>query len=103
MLKATRLKTEINSQWIGEEKERVRGLSVTLTDIRGFEGYYGYSQIVRFVTEDGNILKWFTGVEIPFEIGDTLTLDGTIKQLVEDKYEDDAQVTILTRCKIRGE
>lgn len=89
------------SHYIAEEGKRVRDVLVTLTSVRGFEGMYGYSQIVRFEDEENNIIKWFTSVEVPYEIGDHLLLTGTVKSCSEDKYENGAEVTILTRCKMK--
>lgn len=89
------------SEYIGAVKDKIENLKVKLTAVRGFETRYGFSQIVRFETETGDIVKWFTTVNIPFEIGSELYLNGTIKELVEDKYENGARVTVLTRCKLR--
>lgn len=89
------------SHYIAEEGKRVYDIPVTLTSVRGFDGMYGYSQIVRFEDAEGNIIKWFTSVEIPYEIGDTLLLTGTVKSCSEDKYENGAEVTTLTRCKMK--
>ena len=89
------------SKWLGEEKERLYGLEVKVTNIIRYSSYYGESSIVVFITKDGNICKWFTSVSLPFTIGDEIVIDGTIKELVNDKYEDNAEVTILTRCKVK--
>ncbi len=88
------------SDYIAEVGKRVRNIPVTLTSVRGFEGMYGYSQIVRFEDEDGNIIKWFTASELSFEPGDKVLLTGTVKKCDIDKYEDGAKVTTLTRCKL---
>lgn len=88
------------SEWIGEPNERLYNLSVKVKNIGKYSSIYGEGSIVTFETEDGNLCKWFTQVVLPFAIGDTVVINGTIKQLVNDKYEDDAEVTILTRCKI---
>ena len=61
---------------------------------------YGEGSIITFETEDGNICKWFTQTYLSFVVGDNLIINGTVKELINDKYEDDAEVTILTRCKI---
>lgn len=100
LIKEVRPVKESNSCWIGDIKDKIKDLPVKLTNIRGFNGNYGYSQIVRFETEEGDIIKWFTSVNIPFEVGDILFLSGTIKDLVNDKYEDGAEVTIMTRCNM---
>lgn len=89
------------SKWIGQEKERLYDIPVRITAIGKYNSFYGEGSIVTFVTEEGNICKWFTQVYLPFAIGDEVLLTGTVKQLVNDKYEDGAEVTILTRCKIK--
>ena len=89
------------SEWIGKEKERLYNLEVKVTAIAKYNSYYGEGSIVTFVTKDGNICKWFTQVVLSFSIGDEIVIDGTIKELINDKYEDNAKVTILTRCKVK--
>lgn len=85
------------SKWIGEEKEKIAELPVILASIRTFEGYYGQSQIIKFLNED-NVIIWFTATNIKFEIGDSLLLSGTIKKL--ETYKDRAQ-TVMTRCQLK--
>lgn len=87
------------SEWIGEEKEKLNQYPVTLVSVHGFEGYYGFSQVVKFVDVQGNILTWFTAVDINFDLGDELLLSGTIKQHSEYKGE---KSTVLTRCKLKS-
>lgn len=85
------------SEWVGQEKEKISDLPVTLVSIRGFEGYYGYSQVVKFLNGD-NMITWFTATDIPFEPGDELLLSGTIKKL--DEYKGD-KITVMTRCRMK--
>ena len=85
------------SHWIGTEGEKIKDLSVTLVGIRGFETRFGYSQAVTFNDAEGDVLTWFTSVNIPFEISDSCKLSGTVKKL--DEYKGCKQ-TILTRCKL---
>lgn len=89
------------SRYVGEIGERLTNLKVKLISIFGFDGHYGFSQVVKFVDEEGNIFKWFTASGIKFEPNSTLLLSGTVKEQKTDKYEDDAEVTILTRCKLK--
>lgn len=87
-----------NSQWIGEEKEKITDYPVKLVDIAGFETVYGYSQCVKFEDEDGNIITWFTKVNIPYEKGTDLVMSATIKKL--DKYKG-TKTTVVTRAKLK--
>ena len=86
------------SEWVGEVGEKIKMLPVTLIGVYGFQGRYGYSQVVKFKDEDGNVLTWFTAVNIPVEIGSSCLLSGTIKN--HDEYKGE-KTTILTRCKIK--
>ena len=88
------------SKWIGKEKERLYNLKVKVTNITKYNSYYGEGSIVTFETEENNICKWFTQVILSFTVGDHITIDGTVKELINDKYEDNAEVTVLTRCKV---
>ena len=85
------------SEWIGEVGEKIKDLSVVLKGVYGFQGRYGYSQVVKFEDECGNALTWFTAVNIPFEVGEKCKLSGTIKK--HDQYKEE-KTTILTRCKL---
>lgn len=92
----------ILSEWIGNIGDRIKELPVILTLVRGFEGQWGYSQLVRFEDERGNVLKWFTSVDLSdYSVGDQIQLTATIKDHIEDKYEDNAHVTIITRAKLK--
>lgn len=86
-----------NSQWVGQIGSRDT-FNVTLVSKRGFQGQYGYSNVYTFRTEDGNILTWFSTVEVEKEPGDQFTLVGTIKDHTEYK---NIKQTILSRCKIK--
>lgn len=85
------------SEWIGQEKEKFTDLPVTLVSVHGFEGRYGYSQVVKFRNGE-NVITWFTATHIDAGNGDSLLLSGTIKKC--DFYDNEA-ITIVTRCKIR--
>lgn len=86
-----------NSQWVGQIGSR-DSFNVTLVSKRGFQGQYGYSNVYTFRTEDGNILTWFSTVEVEKEPGDQFTLVGTVKDHTEYK---NIKQTILSRCKIK--
>ena len=85
------------SEWVGEEKERLRDLSVTVKGLSGFDGMYGWTSVVTFEDEDENIFVWFTSKELSIAIGENVTLTGTVK---EHKTYKSVKQTILTRCKI---
>lgn len=91
-----------NSHYIAESGDKIKDYLVTLVSIHCFEGRYGFSQVVTFKDMEENIIKWFTSVKIPYQVGDALLLSGTVKKCEEDKYENNAEVTILTRCKMKN-
>ena len=97
MIKGDEEKEELPSEWIGEVGDRIKELPVTLVGVYGFNGRYGYSQVVKFITEEGNQLTWFTAVNITVEKGAKCFLSGTIKK--HDEYKGQ-KATIVTRCKI---
>ena len=85
------------SEWIGEKGDKISNLLVTLVSIHGFQGKYGFSQVVKFKTEEENVLTWFTTVNIKIAEGDNCILCGTIKNL--DTYNNE-KITVMTRCKL---
>lgn len=87
------------SEWVGEVGERLKKIPVTLVGVYGFDGKYGYSQVVKFQDENGNALTWFTAVHISVQVGDSCLLTGTVKK--HDEYKGE-KTTILTRCRIEA-
>lgn len=85
------------SEWFGEIGKRFKEVPVTLVGVHGFQGQYGYSQVVKFQTETGDALTWFTSVNIPIEVGESCFLTGIVKKWTEYKGE---KTTIITRAKI---
>ena len=101
-MKAARPHVDSVSEWVGEGKDKITDLQATLVDIHNYQTHYGLSSIVKFVTSEGNILKWFTSVNLAFSVGDEVLISATIKELITDKYEDDAKVTVITRAKLKA-
>jgi len=101
-MRAARCKGGNLSEWIDESQVKIVDIPATLTDIRNYHTKYGISSIVRLVTDDNKILKWFTTVNITLEIGSSVLVSATIKDRILDKYEDNAKVTILTRAKLKA-
>lgn len=86
-----------SGEWIGQEKERLRNIVVTLKSIRGMETRFGWTQLVKFEDENHNELNWWTAVDINAEVGEKISLTGTVKKL--DEYNG-KKITVMTRCKI---
>ena len=81
----------------GNEKDRIRNITAKVKSIRGFEGYYGYTNIYTFTSED-YVFVWMTAKNLEVETGDTVDLTGTIKKF--DEYAGVNQ-TYLTRCIVK--
>ena len=96
--KAT-LEPESHSEYIGEIKERLRDLKVTLTAVRSFDSFYGTSFIYTF-TYGENVLVWITSSCKDIEEGEEILLTGTVKEHSEYKG---IKQTKLSRCIIKKE
>ena len=82
----------------GVEKERIRNITAKVASIRGFEGYYGYTSVCTFTSEN-YVFVWMTSkCDLNFSVGETVDLTGTIKKF--DEYMGVNQ-THLTRCIIK--
>ena len=85
------------SDWVGEEKERLRDLKVTCTAVRHTDGYYGTTTIYTF-DYNKNILVWMTSSAKDINEGDSLLLTGTVKE--HSLYKGKKQ-TKLSRCIVK--
>ena len=88
-----------NVDWMGEIKERLRELPVTVTAAHSFETAYGHTTVYTF-SKEGYIFTWFTSSSVDISVGDKGFLTGTVKDHTE--YHGVKQ-TILTRCKFMEE
>lgn len=81
----------------GQEKDRIRNITAKLANIRGFEGFYGYTFVYTFTSGD-YVFIWMTSKSLDLETGVTVDLTGTIK-----KFEEYMGVknTYLTRCIVK--
>lgn len=87
------------SEFVGEVKERLRGLELTLTRIVNFGmGQFGYTYLHVMEDNSDNVFSWITGNKIEEPEGTKLTLDGTVKQ---HKLYNDVKQTVLTRAKLK--
>lgn len=71
-------------------------VKAVLSNIRGFNGMYGYTYIYTF-TVDNYVFVWMTAKNLEIETGSTVDLSGTIKEF--EDYQGIAQ-TKVTRCKV---
>lgn len=89
----------VASGFLGEVKERVRGIRVTVTFVKYLEGDYGTTSLIKFRTEDGHVAAWFASGFREFEVGQELVIDGSVKK--HDVYDGQDQ-TVLTRITVKG-
>lgn len=87
------------SEWIGEIGKRIT-ISVTLVRIGSYQNQYGISNIYNFKDENGNILVWFSKVDLKKDIDDTFNLTFTIKDHSEWNGKKN---TVITRAKLAKE
>lgn len=91
-----------NSHYVGDIGERLRNLPAKLISTKECKpSMYGVSTCCLFES-GGNIFQWFTTSYAfeNFEINDTLSLTGTVKDH-SDKYYGGSAVTTLSRCILK--
>ena len=90
------------SEHVGEIKERLRNVPVTIEKIRGWEGNYGYTTFVSMRDASNNLLVWYASGDIADDLpaeGTSCKLTGTVKKHGTDKYTGEAS-TSVNRCKL---
>lgn len=86
-----------NSEFVGNEKDRVTINNPVVTYITGWETMYGYTQRYKIVDESGNVFMWDSSTGIDDE-KDISNIVGTVKK--HDEFRGVKQ-TWLTRCRVR--
>lgn len=84
------------TEWFGNPSDKVQ-LNVKLTRKGSFDSKFGTTMVYTFEDEDGHQLIWKTTTRLELDIGESLTLKGTIKAHSEYKG---VKQTELTRCKV---
>lgn len=80
---------------MGEPKERLRDLAVTIEHVQFFDSDFGGSTLVK-MRQGVNVLTWFaSGAHGELQPGMTATLTGTVKRHTEYKGTKETQ---LSRC-----
>lgn len=84
------------STYVGKEKERLRGLRLTISAVIELEATdFGPRRIIKMTDEAGNDFAWFTGSFSACEPGDLFDVTGTVKRHSEYKG---MKQTELGRC-----
>lgn len=92
--------TDSTSEFIGDIKQRLRDMKVTLTAAREIDSMYGLSTMFTF-DYNGNTLIWFTSSPPKEEdaiVGNEYLLTGTVKN---HKIYDGVKQTYLNRCILK--
>ena len=89
-------KAVVNSKHVGEIKQRLRNVRVTLKDQRVIgSNEWGDRVLIKFLDESGNLLKWITSHGSGLKVGEQALLTGTVKE--HDEWNG-AKETALARC-----
>lgn len=90
-LDETTPKTESN--FVGKEKERIKGVDVNVTRVFSGVGFNGNYWIITMQDGQGNDLVWMTSTYPEFKVGDKKTIDFTVKS--HDIYKGKKQTKVL--------
>ena len=66
--------------------------------LRSFNGRYGWSQINKFITDEGRIFAWYTTSRDVVQEGEKVTITGRVKSHGDYKGEPH---TVLTRVAVQ--
>ena len=92
-----RIRPKSNSEYVGEIKERLRDILVTLTEAREISGYYGPSKVFTF-NQGENVLTWITSSPPEAIVGQKYLLTGTVK---DHTVYNGVKQTKLNRCVLK--
>jgi len=84
------------NEYIGNIKERLKGITATVERVRYTDGLYGTTTIVTLRTPLGHVLTWFATGNLDVQVNDVWKLDGTVK---DHKEWNGTLQTVLTRVK----
>lgn len=84
-------KTESN--FVGKEKERIKGVDVNVTRVFSGVGFNGNYWIITMQDGQGNDLVWMTSTYPALKVGDKKTIDFTVKS--HDTYKGKKQTKVL--------
>lgn len=86
-------KDETTSEWVGNIKERLKGVEVEVVSRYVGEGFNGTYYIIGYKDKDGNKLVWKSSTHVNHKEGDKLTIDFSVKS--HDTYKGKKQTNIL--------
>jgi len=86
------------SEYVGEVKDKLK-FTALLSNHQSFDSQFGVLHIYVFEDDDSNVYCWKTSKWFKFEIGESLSVEGTVKE--HSEYHGVKQ-TVLTRCKLEA-
>ena len=87
---------KFESNFVGAVGDKV-SMTLRLARVSGFESSFGPTSVYTFEDDRHNKIVWKTDKSIGREVGDVITVSGTIKE--HNEYLGEKQ-TVLTRCKV---
>jgi len=91
-------KAERNQEFVGQVKDRLRGLELTVTNMREMDSDWGITTLLVMKDAANHSFKWFASKAFDFEVGAQLVLDATVK--AHETYNGNNE-TVLTRAAIK--
>lgn len=88
---ANKNKSLKDSKHVGSVKDRLT-FNVTLLSKTGFDGYFGWTVVHKFLTDDGNVLVWFATGSAEFKEDESYKVKATVKK--HDEYKGVAQTVV---------
>jgi len=82
----------------GAIKERLTR-TVTVVMVRSTDTQFGTTYIHKFTDADGNRYLWFASRDQGWDVGQQLTIIGTVKKHDTDRFEGDCNITIINQVK----
>jgi hypothetical protein len=99
LAKKERIENAPKSSFIGEVKERLRDIELTISKIVYLgSGAFGPSFLHLMEDAGGNVFSWITGNKIEEAEGAKVKLDATVK---DHKVYNGVNQTVLTRAKVK--
>lgn len=97
-LEAERKARPVVAGFLGEVKQRVRNIALSLTTVQQIDGKFGVTTLFIGRAASGHVVKWFAAGRFDYEVGDELLLEAaTVKE--HENYKGVDQ-TVITRGKI---
>lgn len=84
------------SQFVGKVGDKITAPHAKVTFVHYISGNYGMTTLLKFATEDGNVLTTFYSGNEDFKLGQVVNLTGMVKK--QETYQG-VQQTVLTRIR----